>query len=152
VTPPLVTALQAALPTALVTLPPYPTRPDPYQLALCAAYDSRTVGRADILAWHDVIGDVPFTDAAQAVKDHYRETVTEIMPSWTSGSGSVAMRRARLVNVEDIDLVRDVDPDDPQWHRILQGRRARVHGRDAARAGPADPRPVRGPRDRRCPA
>jgi hypothetical protein len=31
---------------------------------------------------------------------------------------------ARLVNVEDIDLVRDVDPDDPQWHRILQGRRA----------------------------
>jgi hypothetical protein len=31
VTPPFVTALQTALPTSLVTLPPYPTRPDPYQ-------------------------------------------------------------------------------------------------------------------------
>lgn len=92
-------------------------------LALCAAYDSRTVGTSDILAWHDVIGDVAYADAAQAVKDHYRDcreriTVADIRDRVK------AMRRARLVNVEDIDLVRDVDPDDPQWHRILQGRRA----------------------------
>jgi hypothetical protein len=92
-------------------------------LAVCAAFDQRTVGASDILAWLDVIGDLPCRDAMQAVKDHYRVnreriTVADIRER------VVAMRRARLVNVEDIDLVGDVDPDDPQWHRILQGRRA----------------------------
>jgi hypothetical protein len=91
-------------------------------LALCAAYDSRTVGRADILAWHDVIGDVAYADAMQAVKDHHRDhreriTVADIRDRVR------AMRLARLENVQDIDLVRDVDPDDPNWHRVLQGRR-----------------------------
>lgn len=94
-------------------------------LALCAAYDSRTVGRADILAWHDVIGDVAYTDAMQAVKDHYRDhreriTVADIRDCVR------AMRLARVENIEDVDLVRDIDPDDPHWTRILQARRRAV--------------------------
>jgi hypothetical protein len=94
-------------------------------LALCAAYDSRTVGRADILAWHDVIGDVAYADAMQAVKDHYRDhreriTVADIRDRVR------AMRLARVENLEDVDLVRDVDPDDPHWTRILQARRRAV--------------------------
>lgn len=94
-------------------------------LALCAAYDSRTVGTADILAWHDVIGDVTFEDAAQAVKDHYRDhreriTVADIRDRVR------AMRLARVADIEDVDLVRDIDPDDPHWTRILQARRHAV--------------------------
>ena len=50
-------------------------------LALCASYDRRKVGEADILAWHRIIGDLPFGDCEQAVLEHYAETSDWIMPA-----------------------------------------------------------------------
>lgn len=50
-------------------------------LAKAAAFDNRTVGKADVLAWHEVIGDLDRDDALAAVARFYG-TVTErrLMP------------------------------------------------------------------------
>ena len=50
-------------------------------LATCAAYDRRTVGRTDAVAWHAVVGDLPFDLAQQAVFAHYAESREWIMPA-----------------------------------------------------------------------
>jgi hypothetical protein len=50
-------------------------------LTAAAARDARTIGDADVLAWHQDIGDLNFTDALEAVSRHYRETTDRIMPA-----------------------------------------------------------------------
>jgi hypothetical protein len=52
-------------------------------LALCAAYDQRTIGDADVLAWHEGLQSpwVPNIDpeeAQEAVIAHYRETTQRV--------------------------------------------------------------------------
>lgn len=46
-----------------------------------AAYDQRTVGAADIAAWHEVIGGLDIADCLNAVTVHYREQSTRAMPA-----------------------------------------------------------------------
>lgn len=50
-------------------------------LGLAAARDQRTVGDADVLAWHEDIGDLDFADARAALGRHYRESTDRIMPA-----------------------------------------------------------------------
>lgn len=50
-------------------------------LAKVAAYDQRTVGSADIGAWHEVIGHLNLADCLTAVTAHYREQSTRAMPA-----------------------------------------------------------------------
>lgn len=50
-------------------------------LTTCAAYDRRTIGKSDAVAWHAVVRDLPFADAQQAVFDHYTEGTEWIMPA-----------------------------------------------------------------------
>lgn len=50
-------------------------------LAKAAAYDQRTIGEADVLAWHDAIGDLDFADAMAAVTRHYRDHIERMMPA-----------------------------------------------------------------------
>lgn len=50
-------------------------------LATCAAYDRRTIGKTDAVAWHAVVGDLPFDDAQKAVFAHYSESREWIMPA-----------------------------------------------------------------------
>jgi hypothetical protein len=50
-------------------------------LAKAAAFDRRTVGEADILAWHEVLGDLPADDVLTAVTAHYREATDWLMPA-----------------------------------------------------------------------
>jgi hypothetical protein len=50
-------------------------------LAKAAAYDRRTVGEADIMAWHEAIGDLDVVDALQAVAAHYRDSTDWLMPA-----------------------------------------------------------------------
>jgi hypothetical protein len=42
-------------------------------LCVIAAVDRRTIGEADVLVWHELIGDLPKDLALQAIKDHFRE-------------------------------------------------------------------------------
>ena len=41
-------------------------------LGFCAANDQRTVGEADVLAWHDMLGPIAFARAWEAARAHYR--------------------------------------------------------------------------------
>lgn len=52
-------------------------------LAFCAAYDQRTIGEADVLAWHEALDcpwvpNIDLEEAQVAVVDHYRETSQRI--------------------------------------------------------------------------
>lgn len=55
-------------------------------LALAAAYDQRTVGAADIDAWHQVATAARWrpTDAARAVIEHYTTETDRVMPAHIS--------------------------------------------------------------------
>lgn len=50
-------------------------------LALCASYDRRTIGEADVAAWIQVIGDLRFQDVSQAIVGHYSRSRDFVMPS-----------------------------------------------------------------------
>lgn len=49
-------------------------------LAKAAAFDQRTVGQADILAWHEALHDLDAADALAAVTRHYATSEQRIMP------------------------------------------------------------------------
>lgn len=49
-------------------------------LTKIAAFDRRTLGDADVAAWHDVIGDLEREDAMEAVRRHYLSSRDWIMP------------------------------------------------------------------------
>ncbi len=50
-------------------------------LSTAAAFDRRTVGDADVIAWHSAIGELDFADAQAAVVRHYQQTRDFVMPS-----------------------------------------------------------------------
>jgi hypothetical protein len=50
-------------------------------LTKCAAYDQRTIGQADVLAWHETLHDVELADALDAVRRHYRDEARRAMPA-----------------------------------------------------------------------
>lgn len=50
-------------------------------LAQMQAYDQRTVGESDVIAWHALLGDAPFEDCQEAVRRHYAEQTDRIMPA-----------------------------------------------------------------------
>ena len=50
-------------------------------LTVAAAFDQRTVGEGDAMAWYSVVGDLPFADARQAVLSYYAVTRERIMPA-----------------------------------------------------------------------
>jgi hypothetical protein len=50
-------------------------------LSKAAAFDQRTIGAADVAAWHEAIGDLDVNDALAAVTRHYQHTDQRIMPA-----------------------------------------------------------------------
>jgi len=64
-------------------------------LGLAAAFDQRTVGDADVVAWSTVLDWVPFTDGVAAVKAHYAVEVRRVMPADVLGFAR-RVRRDRL--------------------------------------------------------
>jgi hypothetical protein len=50
-------------------------------LAKAAAFDQRTVGQADILAWHEILQKLDRADALAAVTRHYAESRERLMPA-----------------------------------------------------------------------
>lgn len=49
-------------------------------LAAIAARDQRTVGDADVMAWHEDIGDLDYADCLPAVSEHFRTSDARCMP------------------------------------------------------------------------
>lgn len=50
-------------------------------LTKAAAFDQRTIGRADALVWAEALDDVAVGDALEAVTRHYRESEARLMPA-----------------------------------------------------------------------
>lgn len=50
-------------------------------LGVCAAYDRRTVGEIDAMAWAEALADIRLDDAKIAVVHHYRDSDRWIMPA-----------------------------------------------------------------------
>ena len=46
-----------------------------------AAFDRRTVGEADAIAWADALGGLNPSDCAQVIRDHYAESTDWLMPA-----------------------------------------------------------------------
>jgi len=82
-------------------------------LALAAAFDRRTVGEADAMAWASTLDDLRLEDCIDAVKNHYRESTEWIMPSHVrAGVRAIHRERIAYVRQHDPHAVPDADPDD----------------------------------------
>lgn len=72
-------------------------------LAKAAAFDQRTVGEADVMAWHEILNRLEFGDALEAVTRHYTETRERLMPA-------DVIRHARAVRDERTRAERTAAP------------------------------------------
>lgn len=50
-------------------------------LTKCAAYDQRTVGEGDVMAWWEILGRADLADALEAVRVYYTEQSDRAMPA-----------------------------------------------------------------------
>jgi hypothetical protein len=98
-------------------------------LAFAAAFDQRTIGRADVAAWHAVLGDLDLTQARQAVAQHYASETRRVMPA----DIRAAVRARRSDTAADFvgpglpATVPDADPDDvPAYLAALREQRTRA--------------------------
>ena len=64
-------------------------------LTVAAAYDRRTVGEGDAIAWHAAIGDLPLDECRAAVIGHYADSTDWLMPGHVRKRVK-AMRDARI--------------------------------------------------------
>ncbi|QIS17308.1 hypothetical protein [Nocardia terpenica] len=49
-------------------------------LSAIASLDQRTVGETDVEAWFEILGDLHYLDAIDAVKEHYKTSIDRIRP------------------------------------------------------------------------
>jgi len=64
-------------------------------LAKAQAFDNRTVGQANIAAWHEVLADVDFQDALDAITEHHRTSVEYLSVGHVMAGVAAARRRRR---------------------------------------------------------
>lgn len=112
-------------------------------LAMASAFDRRTVGDADVMAWHLVLRDIDHQDAQKALAAHYSETRDWVMPA----DIRQRVRTARNDAARDINAgggkglppeIPDADPDDvPAYLAALRAQRTRAAAGELTR-----PRPV----------
>lgn len=110
-------------------------------LAFAAAFDRRTIGEADVLAWQTVLHDIPFEPAKAAVTAHYAAETRWIMPADIRQT----VRRNRADTAADIQgpglpaAIPDADPDNiPAYLTAVKQQRTR-----AADGHQLQPRPTR---------
>lgn len=97
-------------------------------LSMCSAYDNRTIGEADVVAWHTIIGHLPVEQARAAVIDHYTRESRRIMPADVM-AGAKRIRRD-LLDSADASFVPSCDPDDAEEYRrqLIEHRKAVADG------------------------
>lgn len=113
-------------------------------LAKAAAFDQRTVGEADILAWYDAIGDLDPTDALEAVSRHYRESTDRLMPAHIRRIAAQLVRERHRIEREQRDRL--AIEATASAAVPTQDRRADVDdllGKLRDRLGPSDPNVLR---------
>lgn len=98
-------------------------------LGFCSAFDRRTVGKADVLAWQTVLGDIDYNAARAAVTEHYATETRWIMPA----DIRQAVRTNRATAAADFQgpglpaEIPDADPDDvPAYLAAIRAQRTRA--------------------------
>jgi hypothetical protein len=112
-------------------------------LTFAAAVDGRDVGKADVAAWHVVIGDLNFGDAQQALVEHYQESRFRVMPADVRQRVK-AIRRDRLERAV-IEAPEHELADQPGRYKAELDRRIReiAGGKDVNRVLANDRRQLR---------
>lgn len=109
-------------------------------LTFAAAFDRRTIGKADVLAWHTVLTDITLQDAKDAVTAHYSRETRWIMPA-DIRQHVQAQRADTAADFQGPGLsaaIPDADPDDvPAYLAAVKEQRTR------AASGELRPRPVK---------
>lgn len=77
-------------------------------LAMIAAYDRRTVGEADVAAWHAELEPYDLAAAAAAVRDYYRTSRDWLMPADLVR----LIRAARAARIPELVPLPPIEPDD----------------------------------------
>ena len=113
-------------------------------LAKAAAFDQRTVGQADILAWHEALADLDAADALAAVTRHYATSEQRIMPVHVRRIATELARerhRAAREERERLALAADAATRGPVRDRSADVADMLAALRD--RLGPSDPSVLR---------
>lgn len=94
-------------------------------LAKAAAFDQRTVGQADVLAWHEILHRIERDDALDAVAKHYAESRERLMPADVVRLGRIARldreRAARIRTSEPLALPSRFENDIERDLRLERG-------------------------------
>lgn len=95
-------------------------------LGYAAAYDSRLVDDTAVMAWHDLLGDLPADDVRDAIRRHYQRSPDRIMPAHIRAECKVIRDERRRSEV-----VRALPPgkhhDDPERAERIARNHARLH-------------------------
>lgn len=98
-------------------------------LGLCAAFDRRTIGKADVLAWQTVLADIDTDAARQAVTAHYATETRWIMPA-DIRQHVLQQRAATAADYQGPGLpaeIPDADPDNiPAYLAAIRHQRHRA--------------------------
>jgi len=92
-------------------------------LAKAAAFDQRTVGQADVLAWHEILQRLERDDALAAVTRHYAESRERLMPADVLRHARSVRedRRGREKAAEPLALPSRYETDEERNLRIKEG-------------------------------
>lgn len=93
-------------------------------LARVQVLDNRRVDEATILAWHELVEDLEFAHAVEAVRLHFRESTTYLVPAHVRANVERILL-AGLGERED-EFGNELEVDEPALasHRRLAGARA----------------------------
>lgn len=71
-------------------------------LTAAAGRDQRTIGDADVLAWHEDIGDLDYEVARQALRLHYRDSTDRVMPAHIRRLAKVVREEQRRLESHEV--------------------------------------------------
>lgn len=91
-------------------------------LTLIQNVDKRKIDDATVLVWHEIIGDLPFADAVEAVTSHFRESTAYLMPAHIV-AGAREIDRLRIRAERERLAIEQAHPTDP---RPLKDRSAEI--------------------------
>jgi hypothetical protein len=94
-------------------------------LGVCASYDRRTIGAADVLAWAESIGNLDYQDCEQAIALHYRDSTEWIMPGHIRNRVR-AIRGDRLRRAAPLEFTPEVNDDPALYLAALRARTRRI--------------------------
>lgn len=114
-------------------------------LAKVAGYDNRTVGDANILAWHEALSDVDFRDALQAVAAHFRGSTDYLMPVHVRRGAEAVDRDRRRTERERLEADQAIESAEARAFSADEVSRAAVLIAELReKLPPGDPAKLRG--------